>query len=335
MKSISIGTILLIAAAAVLIGGATLLMVQFNTPMAQAIAISAPTATATTAPAGTVAPTVTQAPKVCGNTGSIHILVVGSDRAESNNPPGADLIRIVKVNYDQKKVTVYSLSRDLWLPTTSLADLKVDATTLGRIYDIRYTATTVDESQPATPKDQKKIIAGVQAVAQVIADDFGLVADHYVAIDVDKLPGMIDALGGVKVAVPDQLKTNAYTFAAGDQTLSGDQLRNYVSYLGDASKEMTRSERQNTVLVGLRKTLVDPAMVTKIPDLYTRFTEAIITDLSPNQITDLTCVLKQVDANAVVLKNMDSSMASTDAQGRLIPVTGKIQDMLKESSSGN
>ena len=75
--------------------------------------------------------------QVCGETHVWNVLVVGSDAADLNYyPQGADLTRIVRVDFPNKKVSSFAFSRDLWVDTGKLnyKDPELDATKLGLVY---------------------------------------------------------------------------------------------------------------------------------------------------------------------------------------------------------
>jgi anionic cell wall polymer biosynthesis LytR-Cps2A-Psr (LCP) family protein len=54
----------------------------------------------------------------CNAGGSTVILALGRDNSQWRAPYGADAIRLVKVNFDEQKVTTFSFPRDLLLSTS-------------------------------------------------------------------------------------------------------------------------------------------------------------------------------------------------------------------------
>jgi hypothetical protein len=52
----------------------------------------------------------------------------------------------------------------------------------------------------------------------------------------------------------------------------------------------------------------------KIPELYTQFNETLVTDLSPEQINHLACLLKQVPSEAVVQEQVKQEWTSAGPQ---------------------
>ncbi len=272
-----------------------------NTGMPAAVAPPPMTATAQPLPV---------AASFCGKTGSIKILVVGSDAMDSRFPPGADLVRLVKVDFDQKKIIVFSFLRDLWVNTPSLAAQRVNATTLGQVYDYGYKAGALE-----SPRDDRlKVVMGTQMVAQTIYENYGILTGHYVAVKLTELPQMIDTLGGINVNVPAVTMTDRYVFRPGTQLLNGAMTVSYIRYLGPT--DWDRIARQNLVLEAMRQKLLLPALTSKLADLFAQFSNTMVTDLNADQVASLVCVLKESQSTQIVQDQIRSDMATAGPQAR-------------------
>jgi len=214
--------------------------------------------------------------------------------------------------------------------TRSLADLQVDSTTLGRVYNYRsQAAQPAEANQPDREVDPVQVLAGTNAVAQTLSAEFGVTSEHYVTIALDQIPVMIDTLGGVTVNIPARLETGLYTFEPGLQTLDGDQLKEYVRFLPKPPPpDWERIARQNLVLDSLRQELLDPSIITKIPELFELFRDAIITDLTPAEIASLTCLLQEVPADQIIMDQVHEDMVTLQADGSLLPDEAAIRDLL-------
>lgn len=262
-------------------------------PLAEPMALTVSTSTpAPQQPATTVPPTATTAPQLtCGQTGAMTILMVGHDDNYWVYPAGADSVRLVKVDFDQKKVTLFAFPRDLLVNTPSLtAKYNVSTSKLGTVY------ATVRKAEGSAPDADLK---AVTAIAQTIYDNFGLVSDHYLTPNEAVLVQVIDTLGGVEVNVAKDFKTPpgaqpALSLKSGTYRMDGNTAMVYMRVLTSTPDEWDRLSRQNAVLQGLFQKMEDPSVVTKIPALYSQFKAALTTDLSLDQITSLTCLAKLV-----------------------------------------
>jgi LCP family protein required for cell wall assembly len=267
----------------------------------------------------------------CGQTGKTLIMVVGDDADPGLPPPGADLIRYIQVDYDRQLVTIFAFPRGLWVNSRVLADQQINATTLGKTF---YYAQLAAKSQDPEPKEEQQILLASQAVAQTVLDNFGLKPDHYVAVKVSNLPKLVDAVGGVTVDNPYSFTTDkydkVYTFATGEQTLNGLQTAAYVRYISATHSDWDRIARQNLVLQSLNKKLQDPATLPKIPGFFTELADSIVTDLSAENITDFTCVLKSLPADHILHEQVSPDMLTQGPEaGSQLPDVEKIKELLK------
>ncbi|WP_067137699.1 LCP family protein [Microtetraspora malaysiensis] len=104
--------------------------------------------------------------------------------------------------------------------------------------------------------------------------------DHFVKVDFTGFKGMVNALGGVPVCVPEPIndKKARLTLPAGHQVLKGEQALGYVRArysLGDGS-DIGRIQRQQMFLASMAKkamsgdTLTDPKMLFGFLDAVTK-----------------------------------------------------------------
>ncbi|HEX2997786.1 MAG TPA: LCP family protein [Anaerolineales bacterium] len=254
----------------------------------------APTATPVPTQVPTAIPTATQ-PGSCGETAIWNILILGSDAGDMRGEKGSDLTRMARVDFINKKVTIYSFSRDLWVDTTGL-NLNypmINATKLGRVfYEGRVRSPSLNV--------KTQMVDGTKATADMLARNFLINTDHYLTIDLSQIPAMIDAIGGVPVNVPVQT-TDPWigtVIPAGQQSLNGAQFVAYARAIPDS--DFGRIERNNLLVKALQQKLLDPNVWIRIPQLYMQFSGVIATDLSPEQINHLTCLLTDVPPEAVV-----------------------------------
>lgn len=244
------------------------------------VEIDLPTNTPT---AEVILPTNTpEAKKTCGDSGSKTILFIGSDVLGSSKPNGADAIRLVKVDYDKQTVKIITFPRDLMVNTGSQNEANQLQQSLGLTYNLGF------EAANGTLLEKNAVGAGV--VAQLLQSNFGVKIDHYTTIQMDKLAGMIDTVGGIEVTLPAAITTeHNISFPAGAQTLNGAMATEYVRFLNPGG-ESARTARQNEVINALQVKMINISILPQIPTLLTQFKDAFITDLSVEQLTNLSCL---------------------------------------------
>ncbi|WP_066375545.1 LCP family protein [Herbidospora mongoliensis] len=133
--------------------------------------------------------------------------------------------------------------------------------------------------------------------------------DHYVKVDFTGFKGMVDALGGVPVCVPEpgiSDKKALLTLPPGRQTLDGEQSLGYVRArysLGDGS-DIGRIQRQQMFLAAMSKkamsgeTLTNPGALLNLLDAVTK---SITTDpdLTPSVLKDLALSAEGLQAGSI------------------------------------
>jgi LCP family protein required for cell wall assembly len=292
------------------LGMAAWAVIAYRTPLGPALEL--PTATAipldfqvasslvpTTSP--TPVPTVAEAglqtvqQDVCGETKAWNVLVLGSDAADLRGERGSDFTRMVRVDFPNRRVTVFAFSRDLWVDTAGLGltNPTVDSTQLGRVfYEARIRSSSANM--------KASMVDGTNVTARMLAQNFLVSSNHYLTVDLAQIPAMVDTIGGVPVNIPATITDPwiGMVIPAGQQTLTGTQFIAYARANPDS--DFGRIQRNNLLLSALRDKLRDPAMWVRIPQLYAQFSEVIATDLSPEQINHLACLLNEVPQEAIL-----------------------------------
>jgi anionic cell wall polymer biosynthesis LytR-Cps2A-Psr (LCP) family protein len=123
------------------------------------------------------------------------LLILGSNESGLGSIKGSDLTRMLWVDFPNQRVIVYTFSRDLWVDTTDL-DL-TNATRLGMVFhEGRIRSLQFAELDT--------VIDGTRATAKMLSKNFSLSTDHYLTIDLNHLPAMVDAIGGIPIYIDIQ-----------------------------------------------------------------------------------------------------------------------------------
>ena len=237
-------------------------------------AVSTPTATVPTATSTGIG--------ACGQSGSLTLLLIGADVLGGSLPNGADAIRIVKVNFDNQTVKIVTIPRDLLIQTASVNDASMVTQKIGLTFHEAYTAST------GTSIEKNAI--GARVVAQLLLNSFNLQSDHYLTIQMDQFVKMIDTIGGVEINIPAAVTTDRnISYSAGLQTLNGALASEYIRFLNPGGEE-GRTARQNAFIQALQDKVINIGILAHLPTLITQFKDALITDLSIEQLTSLACL---------------------------------------------
>jgi LCP family protein required for cell wall assembly len=136
---------------------------------------------------------------------------------------------------------------------------------------------------------------GVAQVRREIKTLIGFIPDYYVVINFRAFESMIDAVGGVEVDVPynmrytDPRQNLSINIPRGLQTLNGSDALKFARYRlgnngGRTISDYDRIVNQQTLMAALLERLLHPSSLAKIPEFTDIFTESVHTDLSPGNL---------------------------------------------------
>jgi LCP family protein required for cell wall assembly len=235
---------------------------------------------------------------ICGGPPVMTILAVGTDARGNNYDYGlGDVIRLVRVDFVNPKVTVLEFPRDLWVEIPDIADnLKgQDHEKLNQsyLYGNPGFGYTDDPAQ------------GPGLMARTLTLNFGTNIDHYAAVNMRTFEKIVNAVGGIDINLPHAVdgrtaddRNSRLLFESGQQHLDGPRALMLARIRIKGT--FARADNQNRVLCALRDKLTSPKVVTKLPQLIQSFQGAIQTDLTPAQLGQLACLGTQLQPGNIV-----------------------------------
>ena len=197
----------------------------------------------------------------------VNVLVMGVEGTRT------DTMLFVSVSTKTNRVDVISIPRDTYYPTEGKN--KLGQKKLNAVYGF-------------------KEIGGPEGVASAVSNILGVRIDHTVVVDYDAVKNVVDALGGVEVDVPFDMKyDDPYAtpplhidFKAGVQTITGDNAIGYLRFRKSndgkiREGDVQRIVRQQDFIIAAAK----KAMSFKLPFVVTTAVNSVETDLSiPNSL---------------------------------------------------
>ncbi len=206
------------------------------------------------------------APPVTAQKGPVNILVMGSDNRDA---PGDRIDNLTGIGQRSDTTILLHLSGDRQ-----------------RAYGVSVPRDSIVNRPSCLGQDGKPISAPATAVmwndafniggpgctARQFEQLTGIRIDHYVVVDFASFEGMVDAIGGVEVCVPQPIVDPGHgiNIPAGTRKLTGRTALNYVRArytIGDKS-DLGREKRQQAFVASMFRqvlsanTLADPLAVT-------------------------------------------------------------------------
>lgn len=265
----------------------------------------------------------TPVPLVKIPTGTINIVLLGSDQRPHETSWRTDVVIVVSVNPNVPTVTMWSIPRDTWLYIPNWTRQRMN------LADTHGAAVGYPGGGPGLVK-------------AAIEYNFGIHIDYYARVDFAGLIRIVDTLGGIDVLLdcpvedgfPDDPITEDPSVVTqisypepGLYHIDGKRAL-WLSRSRKTTSEFARSRRQHRVLQGIWSKAKQLGLVTRLPELWEELTTTTQTDLSLDDVVWLASIGMQLDATGIRSGFIDGShlTAWTTPSGAnvLLPHTEEI-----------
>lgn len=255
---------------------------------------------------------------------TINILLLGSDRADGVGL--TDVIVVVSIDPELPSVSLLSIPRDFyaWIPTQGFNKIN---TAYNR---------GIRENYPG---------GGAELLKATIEYNLGIRIHYYALVGFDGFIKVVDALGGVDVAVecalsdtfPDADSPTGQTdvdWLPGIHHLDGKHALWYIRSRWN-THDFDRNRRQQQVLRGLYHQIVTQNMIPRIPELWGVLNETVVTDLGLDELLYLASIGPGLDM-ANVRSNLvggEALQVWTAPNGAyvLVPYYDALSEMVREA----
>ncbi len=266
-------------------------------------AASQPTLTATFPPTLTLETETPSSPFLeCNNLPTMTILGIGTDIRPGERRYGlTDVMRAVRVDFQQRRVTALEFPRDLWV---HIPEIKENLNTEYQKLNTAYAYGSPN--------------FGPSLLARTLDRNFGLKVDHYIVANMNVFADVVDALGGLDVTIPEggidgrtsTDRSERLVFSEGPQHLDGEQALTLARMRKGSIFE--RADHQNMVMCALRKKVESPETIFRLPAIINSFMDNIQTDLSPQQISQLACLGTQMPRSNITFTSFPLELFMPD-----------------------
>jgi len=242
----------------------------------------------------------------CGGPSLMFILGIGADSGQNYSYGLADVIRIARIDFVTPKVTVLAMPRDLW----------VDIPDVNTKYDIKQGKLNQAYFYGGTGMGYYNGPGGGPGLlARTLELNFNIRVEHYGAVNMQTFVKIVDAVGGIDIYLPtdvdgtsdDPMTIDLGYFTAGKHHFSGEEALRFAR-IRKKYNDFTRQDHQNMVICALRTKLKDPMVFAKIPKIIAAFQDSIQTDLSPQQIGQLACLVPQLKRENIIFTGLPDNI---------------------------
>lgn len=204
---------------------------------------------------------------------AVNLLVIGSDdRSGANGDIGgfvegqrSDTTLLVHLSADRERVDVVSIPRD------SRVDIPACNLTGGGTIEPRR--GSFNDAFALGWDHGGDIASAVACTVMTVYENTGILAEHTVIVDFSGFQGMVDAIGGVSICVPNDIDADYVdlTLAAGQHHLDGPTALNFARArkgegLGDGS-DTNRIGNQQRLVAAMVDEVFAKNVLTDVPEL--------------------------------------------------------------------
>lgn len=223
----------------------------------------------------------------------INIMLIGFDKNEQRSKT-SDLFRtdtniVASINLEKKTVDMISIPRDSYVPIAHRGGGK-DKFNSAFGYGYRFGGGEDKEAD------------GFKYLMDTASDLLGdIPIYYYLAVDMDVVVEIVDAIGGVEIEVPIDLykrhgkDRSKIIVHKGFQKLDGHDLLYYARYRQFPRGDIDRVENQQKILMATFDALKKSNKFSALPKIYESVQKNIKTNLNLNQIMALALFAKDLD----------------------------------------
>ena len=224
----------------------------------------------------------------------------------------SDSMLLLRFDPEKEKLTVLSIPRDT------------------RVYLKGYGIRKINSAN---------YISGPALSTQAVSDLLeGVSIDRYVRINVQGVEKLIDALGGVNLYVPKDMKYTDHSqhlyidLKEGEQHLDGNKAMQFLRFRYDRYGDIGRVQRQQMFFRALQEQALKPRTVMRLPKILSILESHIDTNLSVEELLALGNFASQTDRSDVQMLMVPGDYNGNGKNGisYWLPSYRRIREMMAE-----
>lgn len=166
----------------------------------------------------------------------------------------------------------------------------------------------------------------------------GVTIDRYIRVNVQGIEKFINALGGLNVDVPQDMKYTDHSqhlyidLKEGKQHLDGDKALQFLRFRYDAYGDIGRVQRQQSFMRALVEEALNPKTILRLPEILGVVRSHLDTNLSTNELVALAAFAAQRDRSDIkmVMLPGDFNQPEAGQASYWLPNLSKIQQIMME-----
>lgn len=234
--------------------------------------------------------------------GRTNILILGM--GGKNHPGGtlSDTMIVVSINYQDNKIGMISIPRDLWVPIPGFGHAKIN------------------EAYADGEKNKSTAGSGGQLSSKTVENVLGIPIHYYLQIDFEGFKKIIDTVGGIDVYVEkdiydpyypadNMIDYSPFKISAGNHHMDGTLALKYARSR-ETTSDFDRSRRQQQVMAATKEKILTLGILAnpkKVTEIINILGDHLKTNMSVDEIYALWNIGKSIDMTNVTSKVLDTS----------------------------
>ena len=232
--------------------------------------------------------------------GQVNILLLGSDY-RANQGSRTDIILLVSVFTKEKKISLISFPRDLFLELPGVGQERINTT---------------------------QALGGFPLTRATFEYNFGIHLDHFILTNFNSFQAIIDTLGGIDINAAKKLTDRCdlpylhggyCSVGPGPHHLDGALALWYVRSRYSTS-DFDRGRRAQEVIEGIFNKLISWNAITRAPELFSMFSKSVETDMTFTDVLPLVPVASAIQSDPSRVRRF--SIGLDQAKPFIAPSTG-------------
>ncbi len=223
------------------------------------------------------------------------VLVMGIDKRPGESGTGfrTDTMILLSIDPSTKSIGMLSIPRDLYVPIPGQSDMQ----------RINFAYVLGELDRPG---------GGPILAMQTVQYNFGIPVSHYVVVSFEAVIGLVDAIGGIDLDVPQAIDDPEYPdmnygfdplrIPAGLVHMNGQLALKYARTRHQGT-DYDRANRQQQVILAIRKKVLKPDLLPQLvgqaPAIWSTVSKGLITDLTLDQALSIGWYLKDIPADSI------------------------------------
>lgn len=223
-----------------------------------------------------------------------------------------DTMMLLRFNPETQKVTLLSIPRD--------SRVEIPGHGIAKINE-----ANADGGPALSAKTVSNLLGGIGV-------------DRYITINVQGVQALVDALGGVTVYVPKDMKytdESQHLFVnlkAGKQRLNGEQALQLLRFRHDALGDIGRVQRQQMVIRALSEQALNPTTLARLPQILSVVRSHLDTNLTVEELVALVGFATRIDRANMQMLILPGDYGEIENYGASywLPDPNRIQTMVAQ-----